>query len=129
MFKINTFDDSIHFEDGRVLFPPYSSVDYQEYADWVISGNSPEVYYEEYATVPEKVSRFQARAALLDSNLLDSVTSIMQSPQTPAIVKLAWEDAQEFRRDSPTVMMLGNLLGLNDAQLDELFIKAESIKA
>lgn len=79
--------------------------------------------------VPESVSRFQARAALLMAGHLEAVEAMMQSPDTPAIAKLAWQDAQEFRRTSPTVLAMGAALGLNDAALDALFIKARGIEA
>lgn len=79
--------------------------------------------------VPSVVSRFQARAALLGAGMLDQVETIMADPNTPAIQKLAWTDAQEFRRDSPTVTALAGVLGLNDAALDNLFITASGITA
>lgn len=80
-------------------------------------------------SIPHSVSRFQARAALYQFGLLSMVETIMASDQVDAISKLAWEDAQEFLRDSPTVVALGAMLGLNSTQLDNLFIVASSIKA
>lgn len=75
------------------------------------------------------VSRFQARAALHLAGLLEAVETLMQSPDTPALARLAWQDAQEFRRTSPTVQTLASALGLTDAQLDELFAVAAGIEA
>lgn len=75
------------------------------------------------------VSRFQARAALLQSGLLEQVESIMTDPETPAITRLAWSDAQEFRRRSPTILALAPLLNLSDTQLDDLFRLAAGIEA
>lgn len=79
--------------------------------------------------VPQTVSRFQARAALLAAGLLDTVTAYMAQPETPQLVKLAWEDAQEFSRTSPTVLGMQTVLGISDDQLDDLFIQAETITA
>ena len=79
--------------------------------------------------VPASVSRFQARAALHNAGLLDTVNLIMQNPETPVLTVLAWEDAQEFLRYSPTVLTLAAALSLTDAELDQLFIAAGQIQA
>lgn len=80
-------------------------------------------------SVPPVVSRFQARAALHLAGLLDDVEALMAAPGTPALAKLAWADAQEFKRNSPTVLSLSASLGLTEAQLDALFTTAAGIDA
>ena len=80
-------------------------------------------------TVPRIVSAFQARAALLRVGLLDEVEAIMADPETPREAVLAWEYATEFRRDSATVAAIAQQLGLDEAQLDALFIEAAGIVA
>lgn len=47
MYRINTFNGDIHFPDGLVLSCPYEDPRYQEYAEWVHAGNSPEEFYQE----------------------------------------------------------------------------------
>lgn len=79
--------------------------------------------------IPEAVSRFQARAALLQAGLYSQVQEYMNRADTPQITILAWNDAQEFRRDSPTVAALAGLLSLTDSQLDALFLQASQIEA
>lgn len=79
--------------------------------------------------VPQVVSRFQARAALHLAGLLEQVEALMQDPETPALARLAWQDAQEFKRQSPTVLAMASALGLTDEQIDELFITAAGIEA
>lgn len=79
--------------------------------------------------VPGVVSRFQARAALHLAGLLDDVEALMTAPGTPALAKLAWADAQEFKRNSPTVQTMAAAIGLTEAQLDELFTTAAGIDA
>lgn len=74
--------------------------------------------------VPQSVSRFQARAALHQSGKLAEVeTAIAESD---VITQMAWQGAQEFRRNSPTILALGDQLGLD---LDALFIAAAQIQA
>lgn len=79
------------------------------------------------SNVPEVVSRFQARAALLQAGLL-SVAETAIANGDP-IQQLAWADAQEFRRASPTVAAIGAALGLSEADIDDLFIAAAAIEA
>lgn len=79
--------------------------------------------------VPQTVTRFQARAALHLAGLLEAVETMMQSPDTPMLARLAWQDAQVFERQSPTVLTLAEALSLSDADLDQLFIDAAGIKA
>ena len=91
---------------------------------WVVADVVPPA-----PVVPEAVTRFQARAALAQAGLLESVTAMMEQPGTPIVVKLAWTDALEFRRHSPTVLSLAGALGMSSAQLDALFISAAQIEA
>jgi len=79
--------------------------------------------------VPQSVTRFQALAVLDADGLLDRVTAIMSAPETPRIAKLAWDNAQSFDRDSPTIGALAGVLGLTGPMLDDLFIAASKIKA
>ena len=81
------------------------------------------------APVPQVVSRFQARAALHLAGLLEQVNAMMADPATPMLARLAWQDALEFRRQSPTVLAMAAALNLTDAQIDELFTTAAAIEA
>jgi hypothetical protein len=112
--------------------------------DWFVSeagfervptaNESPEDALQRWRDATE-VPRFQARAALyetLDENgrrLFDRVEEIMALPTTPMLYRLAWTDALFFRRMSPTVLALGQMLGRTPEQLDQLFIFAKTIDA
>jgi hypothetical protein len=54
---------------------------------------------------------------------------MMADPTADPLAVLAWTEAQEFRRTSPTVLTMGAALGLDDASLDALFITASGIEA
>lgn len=73
------------------------------------------------------VSRLQARLALKGAGLLDAVEQAVAAASDD--VKMVWADAQEFRRDSPTLLALAGALGLIDEQVDALFVAAAAIKA
>lgn len=75
------------------------------------------------------VSRFQVRVALYQAARLAEVEALMADPETPMLMKLAWADAQEFRRDGATVAAMAASLGLSGHQVDELFIAAAQITA
>ena len=102
---------------------------------WWIAWNLVEMTAEEIAAelavwrANTVVSRFQARAALAGAGMLATVQAMMDDPATPEITRLAWEDAIEFRRMSPTVLGMAVGLGLTDAELDGLFDVAKGIEA
>lgn len=79
--------------------------------------------------VPASVSRFQARAALAMAGYFDGIEARMSAPETPVVMRLAWQDATTFDRDSATVAALAGVLGLDSAALDALFVTAAGIRA
>lgn len=95
-------------------------------AAWVASYVPPP---PEPIQVPQEVTAFQAKAALDAAGLYDAVEAMMADAATPRIYKLAWREAQVFRRDSPTVLAMASTLGLTSAQVDDLFINAVSMVA
>lgn len=78
--------------------------------------------------IPQSVTRFQARGALLLAGLLDDVETAMAAC-SDEMAKLAWQYAQEFKRDSPTIAVMATAIGIDDAKLDDLFRVAVGIDA
>lgn len=76
--------------------------------------------------VPQTVSRFQAKAALMQAGLLDQVE--MTIAEAGPLVQLAWAEAVEFRRISPTIATLAAELELTDEAVDDLFRAAMQIE-
>lgn len=74
-----------------------------------------------------RCSRFQARAALHNAGHLPAIETAVAA--APALVQIAWADATEFRRDSPTIATLAAGLGMGDAEIDDLFRAAMQITA
>lgn len=101
---------------------------WDEYETWLADGNQPLPAVELHSSVPEQVTRYQARAALYKAGLLDDVEHYMALPDTDRLLVLAWQDAQVFKRHSPMVIDLGKILGLTTAKIDELFIAAAAIE-
>lgn len=87
-----------------------------------------------FAPVPQVVSRFQGREAMWqtphgDTTLFEAAEAVLADPATPAMYRRAWDDLQEFRRDSEMLAAVAGMLGLASAQIDALFILAASIQA
>lgn len=76
--------------------------------------------------VPQVVSAFQARAALMAANLLDAAEAVVA--QASPLAQLAWKEAQEFRRSSPLILSMAPAIGLDESELDALFVAAAQIK-
>ncbi|WNO48533.1 putative head-tail joining [Achromobacter phage ewik_TL4] len=83
--------------------------------------------------VPQVVSRFQGREAMWqteykDRSLFEASEAIIRDSNTPAMYRRAWDELQEFKRDSEMLIAITNMLELTDEDLDKLFILAASIK-
>lgn len=76
--------------------------------------------------VPQRVSRLQARLALLDAGLLADVETALSGADV--VTQMAWAEAVEFRRNSPTVESIAAELGLTDGQIDDLFRYAAKVE-
>lgn len=81
------------------------------------------------AQVPSAVSMRQARLALLGDGLLDSVNAAIAAMPGPDgdASRIEWEYAQDVRRDSPLVLSLSGALGMTAAQIDDLFVLADTL--
>lgn len=128
MYKlIEGFDGVLRLADGATLPSEPTLSAWQEYQDWLAAGNTPLHVAPEPILIPQIVTRAQGRQALLSAGMLDRIEAYMADPATPRADKLAWEDIQDFRRDSPLLIRLADMLGLTDKQIDELFIAADKV--
>jgi len=73
-----------------------------------------------------KVTRYQAKAALLNAGLLSGIESAIAESEDP-LLKLAWAEAS-FERTSPFAGQMMALTGLTGEQLDDLFDVAANIQ-
>jgi hypothetical protein len=85
--------------------------------------------------VPVRVTRWQLRAQLaiqnLEANVTAAINALPDSTQAEQEFKIkakyAWESANNVQRQSPTVFMIQQVLGLTDTQVDNIFIEAYKI--
>jgi hypothetical protein len=92
--------------------------------DWATGISEPSV---PPPPVPQQVTPYQARVALLQAGLLDTVNALMASEETPAAAKIAWEYATYIERTSPFIQALAPALGLTEQQIDNLFLAAYQV--
>lgn len=72
-----------------------------------------------------KVTRYQAKAALMQAGLLADAEAAVVAMDDP-MIDLAWQEAG-FERLSPIVERLGEEMGFTAEQLDDLFDQAAKI--
>lgn len=118
--------------DGQLFFGDGASQELREQVLAVLDAHDSSASAP--PPVPEVVSRFQGREAMWqtlhgDASLFEAAEALLAEPDTPAMYRRAWDDLQEFRRDSEMLAAIAGMLGLTAAQIDALFILAASIQA
>jgi hypothetical protein len=108
-------------EDGTCI--------YSTLASEIPDGTEIEPYVPPPMPVPVSVTRFQALAVLAAGGYLDTIRSYINGLDPDNVQRLAWENAADWERTSPTLNALAAMLGLSDAQVDDLFIAASNISA
>lgn len=81
-------------------------------------------------TIPQSVTRRQARQALLLAGLLSSVQAAIDGIADPiqrGLAQIEWDDSQAFERERPLLIALATALGLDSAELDQLFMTAAGL--
>jgi hypothetical protein len=99
-----------------------------------ISEGTPELIDGEYfqvwnvaSFVPQKVTRRQAKQALLLAGMLSQVQPAIDAivdPTQREMMNIEWNDSQDFERTRPSLINLATALGLTLEQLDDLFVQA-----
>jgi hypothetical protein len=106
--------------DFRLLFP---QINLGELTSEKIAEYGYEFYedvIEHEYIIPSQISPRQARLALLQLNMLDTVEAALSAQ--PKQVQLEWEYATYVERCNPLVISLCQMLGMNDEEIDQLFI-------
>lgn len=76
--------------------------------------------------VPDVVTNYQARAALIGAGLFDKANAAVRA-SGDAIAVQAWDYANQFYRTSPIIAALAGGLDLKDAEIDDLFRAAAKV--
>lgn len=120
-------DAVIRQADGARIPFADGNTDYAHYLAWLAAGNTPDP--AEPPPPPSIVTMRQARLALLHAGMLAQVNAAVAS--LPGVegdaARIEWEFSSTVERDRPLVQALIGALGLNEAQLDALFVAAAAL--
>jgi len=92
-------------------------------------GTVIDAYVIPLPAVPATVTRFQALAVLAAGGYLDTVRTYIATLGEDNITRLAWENAADWERTSPTLNALATMLNLTSAEVDDLFVAASQVSA
>lgn len=96
-----------------------------EHSDEHIDVETHEEWALRKAREQMKVTRYQAKAALMQAGLLEAVEQAIADTDDP-LITLAWEEAA-FDRMSPLIAEMKTVIGLTDEQVDDLFRAASLV--
>jgi hypothetical protein len=77
--------------------------------------------------VPQSVTRFQAFAALTNAGLYAQAMNAVNA--AGGLTLLAWNNALNFERSSPSIAAIAASLNLTSEQVDALFVAGSQIQA
>ena len=135
----------VHSEEGRVKLIKRLEGDRNDIAYVYLTDEEAETYsdlalvsqeeIEELGDIvkiliPESISKRQARQQLIIDGLYNNVQPIIDSIEDETqrlLTQVFWEDSNTFERNHPTLVELGTALGLTEAELDIMFIKASKL--
>jgi hypothetical protein len=95
----------------------------------VPDGTVIEPYVAPPPPIPSSVTRFQALATLAAGGYLDTAHTYIDALPRSNVQRLAFENATDWERTSPTLNALATMLNLTSTEVDDLFIAASSISA
>lgn len=96
-----------------------NGVPQREAETWVQLKAEYTIEIEDYNPVPQSISPAQARLALIQAGLYQTVLDTVAVATDD--VKVYWEYANTFERTNPILNSMASAIGITDEQLDELF--------
>lgn len=72
-----------------------------------------------------EVTMRQARLMLFNLGLIENINSLVSAMDEAT--KIEWEYSQTISRTHPIVLKIKDMLGLSDAEMDNMFIEAKKI--
>lgn len=129
MYKLTDSTNIVRVVDATYIPADPANTDYQQYLAWLAEGNTPDPYVPPPPPIPSTVTRFQALAVLAAGGYLDTIKTYIATLGEDNITRLAWENAADWERTSPTLNALATMLNLTSAEVDALFVAASQVSA
>lgn len=105
---------------------PYFNIETQSFYE---GGTPEEIEEANKPIVPFEVALWRIRAILKLMGLEATIESALEQLPEPIKIgaKYIWQFGTVIERESQTVLMLQQVLGMTDQQLDDMFIQADGI--
>lgn len=89
---------------------------------WIVTDTSPMIVpVTPPKQVPESITKYQAKMALLEIGLFEQVETYVRDSNDAAL-KISWYDAEKFHRNNSFIASVGQAFNLSQDQIDDLFI-------
>ena len=92
---------------------------------WVISDENAAILEQERLAAMKPLKRRQFRLTLAmngyDLNEIETLINQIEDPMQRTIAQIEWQDATDFERTNPTLLMMAQMLGLTSEQVDSLW--------
>lgn len=118
----------------RVVTEDFVTPEGKEVGEWMydIEGEialATPIFVDSPTYIPESVTRAQGKAALLNAGLLEAVEDYINnlSGGQKVIALLAFNETNEWMRDSPFLNQAAAALGVSEEGMDDLFLTASKI--
>lgn len=124
-----TKDGIIRLSDFAFIPEDPDNRDYAEFMAWRDDGNEPEPAPILDLGIPRQVTMRQARQAMLSAGILAQVDALIADMpgDEGESARIDWNHARDVKRDWPLIGALGPQVGLNEQQIDDLFIYAATV--
>ena len=112
-YKTTTGDTYYLFDDNEVADPSWIQVEEDEIG-------LPDINFVPPVVIPQSISMRQARLILLQHGLLDDIEAAIVAADRAT--QIEWEYAQEVSRNHPLITQMCAALGLQESEVDNLFL-------
>ena len=92
---------------------------------WFDNETDAYIHFEQTVMGNTSITPLQTKLAFESAGKLDSIETFIKT--TSKENRITWENALEFKQDSPLILALKTSLGMSDEELDDLFSSARLI--
>lgn len=93
--------------------------------EWIISEDNAAILENERLAAMRPLKRRQFRLMLAmngyDLKEIEALIQNIEDPMQRTLVEIEWQDATDFERTNPTLLLMAEMMGLTTAQVDDLW--------